>query len=524
MPGVYGLGSLSAADRGDGIAGGAVDLGPRPQRRSSQQRRMRAHRIADAVVLMMAVAGAVDLAAGRLDLVSLGWGLGYAALTLVILQVRGFYSFRLQAAGVDTVARLFAACSIAAMSVAFARSLISSGASLTPMLRLWVFALVGLTGQRWVIALIDYRGRRRKTAGLNTLIVGAGGVGHLVARRLLERPELGLRPVGFLDDEPLLEAANANATLPGRATGELEACNGEAPSVMLGLSPDGQAESLPLLGACRDLERVIQRHGVEQAIVTFSTAPHPVLVDLIRNCRTLQVKVAVVPRLFEEVNNRVSVEHLGGIPLLRSEQINPHGWQFAVKYTLDRVLAAVILLLTWPLLMAIAEAVWVSSPGPILYRERRRGFKGRQFDILKFRSMSGAPTLANYHPPAGLAPGGVEGCDRRTPVGKLIRRLSLDELPQLVNVLAGEMSLIGPRPERVNYASEFQTHIYRYNDRHRVKPGLTGWAQVQGLRGQTSLTDRVEWDNYYIENWSLWLDLKILVMTIPALLGWIKAE
>ncbi len=226
-----------------------------------------------------------------------------------------------------------------------------------------------------------------------------------------------------------------------------------------------------------------------------------------------------MPRLFEEVSNRVEVEHLGGIPLLRAATVDPKGWQFSIKYALDRIAGVTVLLLTSPALLALALAVRLSSPGPILYRQRRVGLDGREFDMVKFRSMRVAERSEQFVPQAGLAPGGVEGVDRRTRVGEIMRRLSLDELPQLLNVIRGEMSLVGPRPERTQFAQSFEEDIYRYGDRHRVKSGLTGWAQVQGLRGQTSLSDRVEWDNYYIENWSLWLDLKIMLMTIPALLG-----
>ncbi len=280
-----------------------------------------------------------------------------------------------------------------------------------------------------------------------------------------------------------------------------------------------------MLGASWDLEQVVQRYDVEQVVVTFSTAPHAVLLGMIRRCRELGVEVVVVPRLFEEVSNRVEVEHLGGVPLLRAETVDPRGWQFAIKYALDRVVAGVVLLLLSPALLGLALAVRLSSPGPILYRQRRVGLDGREFDMLKFRSMRVAPASApEFVPEEGLAPGGVEGADRRTRVGEVMRRLSLDELPQLLNVLRGDMSLIGPRPERTSYVRSFEEHVYRYGDRHRVKSGLTGWAQVQGLRGQTSLSDRVEWDNYYIESWSLWLDLKIVLMTIPALLGRASVE
>ncbi len=142
------------------------------------------------------------------------------------------------------------------------------------------------------------------------------------------------------------------------------------------------------------------------------------------------------------------------------------------------------------------------------------------FDVLKFRTMFEADPAgeAEFVPPEGCAPGGIEGEDRRTPLGRWLRDLSLDEIPQLINVLRGEMSLVGPRPERPQFVARFGAEVRRYNDRHRVKSGITGWAQVNGLRGQTSIADRVEWDNYYIRNWSLALDLKIMMLTVAAIL------
>ena len=165
----------------------------------------------------------------------------------------------------------------------------------------------------------------------------------------------------------------------------------------------------------------------------------------------------------------------------------------------------------------IAAAIKVTSAGPVFYRDRRVGVGEREFEMLKFRTMR-APmepvTLPDL--PHDTAPGGVEGDDRRTRFGTFLRRTSLDELPQLLNVVRGEMSLIGPRPERPDFVRLFERNVHRYGERHRVKSGITGWAQVHGLRGKTSLSDRVEWDNYYIENWSLWLDVKILLMTVWA--------
>jgi lipopolysaccharide/colanic/teichoic acid biosynthesis glycosyltransferase len=171
--------------------------------------------------------------------------------------------------------------------------------------------------------------------------------------------------------------------------------------------------------------------------------------------------------------------------------------------------------------------VRLSSGGKVLFRQRRIGRDGKEFDLYKFRSMrvtppAGEPKGQDAGPVKFLlggdtAPGGVEGEDRRTAVGRFLRRTSLDELPQLLNVLRGEMSLIGPRPERPEFVHLFMDDIVRYGDRHRVKSGITGWAQVHGLRGQTSLAERVEWDNYYIANWSLGLDVKILALTFVAL-------
>jgi exopolysaccharide biosynthesis polyprenyl glycosylphosphotransferase len=336
----------------------------------------------------------------------------------------------------------------------------------------------------WAIA----GARRHDRAVAPTLIVGAGRIGRLTARRLLEHPESGLRPIGFLDKEPL---------------------------------EDGD-DALPVLGASWDLERVVAEHGVRHVVIAFSTAPHDVFLGIVERCEQLGVTVSQVPRLFEKMTDRVTVDHLGGLPLISVRRTSPTSWHFAVKYALDRAAAAVALVLVSPVMAGAAVAVAVSLGRPILYRQRRVGLDGRPFDILKFRTMRPAgetsPAAAGDLVAEGIAPGGVEGEDRRTRTGALLRTTSIDELPQLFNVIRGEMSLVGPRPERPELVALFEERVYRYDERHRVKAGITGWAQVHGLRGNTSLADRVEWDNYYIENWSLWLDVKILLMTFTAVL------
>jgi exopolysaccharide biosynthesis polyprenyl glycosylphosphotransferase len=325
-----------------------------------------------------------------------------------------------------------------------------------------------------------------------TLIVGAGRVGHLAAERLLSEPQFGLRPIGFLDKDPL------------------ETENG-----------------LPVLGASWDLEDVVERHDVQQVLIAFSTAPSHVVLDLVRRCWRIGVSVMVIPRLYEIEGRRTRTEHLGALPVVSLHPSDPRGWQFAIKYAVDRIVATAAMVALAPLLGLVALAVLVSSGRPVFFRQRRVGRDGQVFEMLKFRTMSGDPSSSGEQDASwaarvlGTAQAAgrprLAPADRVTRIGALLRKFSIDELPQVWNVVRGEMSLIGPRPERDHYVQRFEDAIYRYPDRHRVKSGLTGWAQVNGLRGETSLADRIEWDNFYIENWSLWLDLKILVKTIPAL-------
>jgi lipopolysaccharide/colanic/teichoic acid biosynthesis glycosyltransferase len=204
----------------------------------------------------------------------------------------------------------------------------------------------------------------------------------------------------------------------------------------------------------------------------------------------------------------------GAARLVVSERrTGPDGWRLTTKEVLDRCVAGLALVLLSPLLIAIGIAVLLSTGRPVIFRQLRVGRHYRRFEMLKFRSLRGNEPLESIDPDSDLAPGGTGELARTTRFGSFIRRWSLDELPQLVNVVRGDMSLIGPRPERPEYAEAFSTRVYRYDDRHRVKPGMSGLAQVRGFRGRTSLRDRIACDNWYIDNWSLWLDVKIAVMT-----------
>jgi exopolysaccharide biosynthesis polyprenyl glycosylphosphotransferase len=418
-------------------------------------------------------------------------------IVTLLFQLRGLYRTRLRALVLDGVVSVVAAVSVAAMAVSMFGLYINGHAP--PQwqgLRAWLFALVAVCVGRLALTFAQRSARASRLVGKPVLILGAGMVGAQVARRLENHPEYGLSPIGFLDEDP--------------------------PSVA-----EVGGRPLPVLGTVEDLDETVASTGVKSLIVAFSSAADARVSKLLQRCQELGVEVSVVPRMFDTINDRVRYDTVGGLPLMTFSAVDPKGVQFAVKHAFDRVLALLLLVTISPLILLVALVVRLSSPGPVLFRQRRVGRDGTMFDLYKFRSMRLDPTQT---PPSDedvtaldfllngdTAPGGVEGDDRRTQVGRLLRRFSLDELPQLFNVLRGEMSLVGPRPERPEFVELFRQDIARYGDRHRVKSGITGWAQVHGLRGQTSLAERVEWDNYYIAYWSLALDVKILALTLVAM-------
>ncbi len=452
-------------------------------------------------LLALVAAPLAALAAAPDDIGSDGrtllWLLG--PLILALMALWGLYASRTQPKMMDAVGKIIAATSLATIILIAGEAFVEPAAQPAALLaRGWLYGTLFLIGTRLLLAWAQGRGRAAGLVFTPTLIIGAGVVSSHVEMRLTTQPRLGLRPVGYLDADP-------------------------PPQEMV---PE---RSAPVLGTPDDLERVVRETGARHVVFGFLSGPDHEVLPLMRRCEALGLQVSFVPRFFESVNVHLALEHLGGLPLFGLRPIDPKGWQFAIKHVFDRVLAAVLLVLLSPLLAALALATRLSSPGPVLFRQRRVGRDGHGFDMLKYRSMRLAPAAPAQTEmataggnlvslPSDVAPGGVEGDDRRTWIGTLMRSTSLDELPQLINVVRGDMSLVGPRPERPEFVELFGSRIDRYEDRHRVKSGVTGWAQVHGLRGKTSLRDRVEWDNYYIENWSLGLDFKILVMTVAAIL------
>ena len=294
--------------------------------------------------------------------------------------------------------------------------------------------------------------------------------------KFLEHPEAGLRAVGFVDDAPGKRAA--------------------------------QHRGVPVLGTTAEVARIVDERGVDTVFLALPLDAHRTMLTVLQDVGRTVADVRVVPDLLQYITFRAGVEDLDGLPVVHLTQVPLTGWMSLVKRTLDIGISAAALAALSPALAAIAAAIRLSDGGPVLYRQRRMGLDGRPFDILKFRSMvvgaeeESGPTWASPDDP------------RRTRLGRFLRRWSLDELPQFLNVFRGEMSLVGPRPERPEFVREFKEKFPQYMLRHRVRAGITGWAQVHGWRGNTSLSKRIEYDLYYIENWSLSLDIKILWMTL----------
>jgi exopolysaccharide biosynthesis polyprenyl glycosylphosphotransferase len=421
----------------------------------------------------------------------------FVPVVIVVLASRGMYRQRLGQGFLDEFEPVETSIAVSALATMTIILMLvppfTTGAAVVPyirpselVLKIWVCAAILIPAVRLLRTALNRLLRRKFHVGVPALIVGSGPVAHQLISRMREVPDYGLWPAGVLDD----------------------------------MRPnDAEMFDVPYLGTTGNLESAMAATRAEELVIAPSSASDEQLARTAHLAQNLGMRVRVVPRLMDAVGANTWIEHLGGVPLMVLNRIDPKGWQFALKHAFDRTAALVGLILISPVFVMLALAVKFSSPGPIFFSQERIGRDGKVFGCLKFRSMRQPdPASASFELQAGAAPGGVEGDDRRTWIGKIMRKTSLDELPQLLNVLRGDMSMVGPRPERPEFVELFEMHVRRYGERHRVKAGITGWAQVHGLRGQTSIADRAEWDNYYIENWSLLLDFKILVLTVLAVL------
>ena len=359
------------------------------------------------------------------------------------------------------------------------------------MLLFSVITSLLLVGLRLVIYATLRRARQRGQNVRRVLIAGAGKAGQRLSRAFRHYPWMGFEVVGFLDDRGTEVEAEPpdpfypEQTAPPKVIGTVD----EAGRVMEELHEAGQHVDLVYAALPLTASRKIQ--------------------DLATVCSTHTASLALVPDLFQLdllLNSRVS--DVDGMPVIHLVDEAPFDVRTLVKRALDLAFSSAVLVGLSPLLIGIGLAVKLSSPGPVFYRQRRMGLNGQTFDMLKFRSMPVDTEKASG------AVWAQPGENRATRVGAFLRKTSLDELPQFFNVLRGDMSVVGPRPERPVFIQEFRHRIPGYMLRHKAKAGITGWAQVNGWRGDTSLEKRIEYDLYYIQNWSLTFDLKIMAMTV----------
>jgi len=336
----------------------------------------------------------------------------------------------------------------------------------------WIFGIaltiLGREAHRQMVIRLRDWGLARD----NVLIIGAGEVARAITDRIRQTPHLGYTIVG--------------------------AING-AGSAQMG--------DIPMIGTTADLPDLIDEYDVDEVIIALPEASHRELVDLVSKCQRGRVNIKVYPDIFAYITGGLTVDDLNGLPMLSVRDVALRGWKLSLKRGMDIVGSFIGLVLLSPPLVLTAILIKLESSGPVFFCQERMGLDGRPFPMIKFR------TMRQDSEDAG--PGWtVEDDPRVTRIGRLLRRTNFDELPNLINVFYGQMSLVGPRPEQPYYVQKFREFIPRYMERHREKSGMTGWAQVNGLRGDTSILERTKFDLWYVENWSLWLDIKIVLRTI----------
>ena len=314
--------------------------------------------------------------------------------------------------------------------------------------------------------------------GLNiryVIVVGAGKLGQRLVQRIERNPWTGFQVIGFVDDSPERQGK--------------------------------EVRGIPVLGATPELAQTLRDNDVDHLFIALPFAEQQKLKDILDSISEEMVDVRIVPDLFSFVTLNPQVGDFDGVPILSLRESPLHGWNRVIKRAFDILFALAALVVVMPVMGVVFLAIKVFSPGPAFYAQRRMGLDGRIFTMYKFRTMA-----VDAEKDTGPVWAG-EDDPRRTPIGGFLRRWNLDELPQFINVLLGHMSVVGPRPERPELIGEFSGSVPRYMLRHKMKAGVTGWAQVNGWRGDTSLEKRIQYDLYYIENWSIWLDLRILLLT-----------
>jgi exopolysaccharide biosynthesis polyprenyl glycosylphosphotransferase len=410
------------------------------------------------------------------------------------LKLCGMYETRTRLRILDRIPKIVGAVNVYLVFLLIMSFLLDSSVATRGFLVFfWMLSIAFLFAGRMMLQMLQSIAGISDVVMRNTLIVGSGKVGKEVARKLQRHESFGLRPIGLIDDDPLYT--------------EFE---------------EPELKGMRVLGGLNDMTRIIGDFDVEKVVIAFTGASSEQLLDLASRCNKMGVECSIVPRLFEVITDEIVVNEIGGIPLIRLREKKIGGYRKLLKSAEDYLLGAIVLMLIWPIILITAIAIKLDTPGPVFFRHKRVGKNGKCFDCLKFRSMmDGAcnmqEELVNGDAEAehGWLCWKIQDDPRVTRVGKWIRKFSIDELPQIFNVLSGKMSLVGPRPH-------IKEEVHEYKDWHKqrlnVKPGITGLWQVSG-RSELPFDEMIKLDLYYIETWSLWMDFKIIVRTFSAIIS-----
>jgi exopolysaccharide biosynthesis polyprenyl glycosylphosphotransferase len=438
----------------------------------------------------LAAAGAVFIAhrlqrlikPGTVDrfLVYLPYALLFAVLVVIASYLRRSYHWQRPASFLDLLSKAAGTVSMAfllalAAVVFLAPEQMNPGAAPFPrafLLMGWGLGILFLTLGRWGFNLALHLLQKRGIGRQKVLVVGSGDIGRMLIQKLQGAHDVGHEVVGYIE------------------------ANGD----------EIRVADVPRLGLPADIPEVIETYEIDEVVIGMPEASHRELVRIISLCEREKVSIKVFPDVFQIMATEVTVSDLAGLPLLSVRDVALRGWKLSLKRAYDLAVAVPALIFLSPFMLFIALLIKLESPGPVFYIQERMGLDARPFPMIKFRSMR---TDAEAQGPGWTTPDDP----RKTRLGAILRKLSVDELPQLINVIRGDMSVVGPRPERPVYVEQFRQYIPRYMERHREKAGMTGWAQINGLRGDTSIVERTKYDLWYIENWSLWLDFKITLLT-----------
>lgn len=416
----------------------------------------------------------------------------FLAVHLAIFFFQGFYKSRLRRTKIDdffsiTINAVLTIIVVMAISGYF--NAYTTGAA--PLFRMKIVKLSHLFFAVYFVGVvltisffrnqIYFLMKRRYARGLNLrniLVVGAGEMGMAVAQKLFSYGDLGFVVKGFLDNH---KPEGTRILIEG---------------------------GVPVLGRVSDLGRVIEAQNIQEVYVALELKNYPEILEALQVVNKYPVNVRLIPDLFQLLTLKANIQDLDGYPVISIDEVPLRGVRRVFKRIFDIVVSGLGLLLLSPFLLLVALLVKATSSGPVFYSQERVGLDGRRFRIHKFRTMVAEAEQATG--PVMCRPADP----RITKIGRILRKYSIDELPQLINIFRGDMSLVGPRPERPEFVREFTDNIPKYMLRHKMKSGLTGWAQVHGLRQGTSIEKRLEYDFFYIQNWSFLLDVKIIWMTL----------